>query len=349
MANHLGNVLVTVSDKKIGHDAGNGTIDYYNADVVTAQDYYVFGGQMPGRKYQQGTNSYRYGFNGKENDNEVKGEGNQYDYGFRIYDTRIGRFLSVDPLYKSFAMLTPYQFASNTPIAAIDLDGLEAKIVTTYSYINSKGTTIRRITENDVKNPYNLGKGVLNIAINYVTSNVANTEAKYTPQSFMSKVGDFFTGNFEGGKNEFGFILKGNSNGTSVDVGSDGVKFKETLDIGILLKVMSAVRDVTDEKSTITEFMTDKKIKGFYNIIKSTMKLGDVLSSDEEKLSTDKPKTVVQNKSARGKWQYSDQDGGANNLGNSTAIKPSNDPNTPDTMIITNHTPVPKPSKKKSY
>lgn len=33
--------------------------------------------------------------------------------------------MSVDPLSKKFAMLTPYQFASNRPIDGIDLDGLE--------------------------------------------------------------------------------------------------------------------------------------------------------------------------------------------------------------------------------
>jgi hypothetical protein len=33
--------------------------------------------------------------------------------------------LSVDPLTKSYPMLTPYQFASNRPINGIDLDGLE--------------------------------------------------------------------------------------------------------------------------------------------------------------------------------------------------------------------------------
>ena len=69
--------------------------------------------------------TYRYGFNGKENDNEVKGEGNQQDYGMRIYDPRVGGFLSVDPITKSYPMLTPYQFASNRPIDGIDLDGLE--------------------------------------------------------------------------------------------------------------------------------------------------------------------------------------------------------------------------------
>jgi len=45
----------------------------------------------------------------------------------RIIDNSANaRFLSVDPLAKNFAMLTPYQYASNSPMAHIDLDGLEA-------------------------------------------------------------------------------------------------------------------------------------------------------------------------------------------------------------------------------
>jgi hypothetical protein len=43
----------------------------------------------------------------------------------RVYDPRAGRFLIVDPLTKSYPKLTPYQFASNTPIEGIDLDGGE--------------------------------------------------------------------------------------------------------------------------------------------------------------------------------------------------------------------------------
>jgi len=85
---------------------------------------------MPGRKYSQANTKYRYGFNGKENDNEVKGEGNQQDYGMRIYDPRIGRFLSVDPIMDKYPFLTPYQFASNRCIQGIDLDGLEVFLVT---------------------------------------------------------------------------------------------------------------------------------------------------------------------------------------------------------------------------
>jgi RHS repeat-associated protein len=79
---------------------------------------------MPGRKYSAGT-GYRYGFNGKEEDDEVKGDGNFQDYGFRIYDVRVVRFISVDPLKKIYPELTPYQFASNRPIDGVDMDGLE--------------------------------------------------------------------------------------------------------------------------------------------------------------------------------------------------------------------------------
>ncbi|MET0638335.1 MAG: RHS repeat-associated core domain-containing protein, partial [Chitinophagaceae bacterium] len=126
LSNHLGNVLVTISDKKVAFDSdANGLIDFYESDVVGANDYYTGGMQMPGRKYQLGSTTYRYGFNGKENDNEVKGEGNQQDYGMRIYDPRSVRFLSVDPLQRQFPFYTPYQFAGNTPIQASDLDGLE--------------------------------------------------------------------------------------------------------------------------------------------------------------------------------------------------------------------------------
>jgi RHS repeat-associated protein len=82
---------------------------------------------MPGRSYSSGT-LYRYGFNGKENDNEVKGTGNQQDYGMRIYDPRVGRFLSVDHITNQFPYFSPYQYAGNTPIWATDLDGGEPDI-----------------------------------------------------------------------------------------------------------------------------------------------------------------------------------------------------------------------------
>ena len=84
----------------------------------------------PGRKYSAGS-SYRYAFNGKEKDKDIS-EGAQ-DYGMRIYDSRIAKFLSPDPLGRKYPELTPYQFASNTPVRAVDIDGLEAGIIS-YGY-----------------------------------------------------------------------------------------------------------------------------------------------------------------------------------------------------------------------
>ena len=98
------------------------------ADVATATDYAPFGMQLFGRTYSTGSGKYRYGFNGKERDVET-GSTTTYDYGFRIYNPALGRFLSVDPLINSYPFYTPYQFAGNKPINSIDLDGLEEKIV----------------------------------------------------------------------------------------------------------------------------------------------------------------------------------------------------------------------------
>ena len=98
----------------------------YSACYTSISDdsrYYPFGMIMPGRS---GGEDYRHGFNGKEQDPEVSGTGNQYDYGFRIYNPRLGRFLSVDALSGFYAAWTPYMFAQNRPIKAIDLNGLQA-------------------------------------------------------------------------------------------------------------------------------------------------------------------------------------------------------------------------------
>jgi RHS repeat-associated protein len=73
-----------------------------------------------------GQGKYRYGFNGKEKDDEVSGGGNDYDYGARIYNPRLGRFLSIDPLASDYPFYSPYLFAGNKPVMAVDIDGLEA-------------------------------------------------------------------------------------------------------------------------------------------------------------------------------------------------------------------------------
>jgi RHS repeat-associated protein len=122
LCNQLGNVLVTLNDKKLGVSSNNNTVDYYNPQIVSSQDYYPFGMLQPGRGYNAG--GYRYGFNGHEFSNEIKGVGNMYNADFWEYDPRLGRRWNIDPVVKEYE--SPYQAFENNPINLIDEDGLTA-------------------------------------------------------------------------------------------------------------------------------------------------------------------------------------------------------------------------------
>lgn len=67
------------------------------------------------------TSDYRYGFGGMELDNEIKGEGNSYDFGARFHDPRVGRWLSLDAVNKDHQ--SNYAYSSNNPIIFIDKGG----------------------------------------------------------------------------------------------------------------------------------------------------------------------------------------------------------------------------------
>jgi len=68
------------------------------------------------------------------------------DYGFGIYNPGLGKFLSVDPITADYPELTPFQFASNTPIAAVDMDGLESAVV-----IIPRGVNITERDKDDLR------------------------------------------------------------------------------------------------------------------------------------------------------------------------------------------------------
>ncbi len=72
---------------------------------------------MPGRSFS--STDYRYGFGGHEKDDEVKGSGNSLDFGARIYDPRIGRWLSLDPLAQLYSGWSPYNFVRGNPILSV--------------------------------------------------------------------------------------------------------------------------------------------------------------------------------------------------------------------------------------
>lgn len=127
---------------------------------------------MPGRSYVKAGADYRFGFNGKEQDPEgMGGGGSTYDYGFRIYNPQLGKFLSIDPLFKAYADLTPYQFAANMPIAAIDLDGLEADLAIYGS--DEEGSLTTYYTSSDI-NAFQARALLLHNSCNYEPVMVAS-------------------------------------------------------------------------------------------------------------------------------------------------------------------------------
>gem|GEM_PF-3848058 len=78
---------------------------------------------MPGR--HANTGDYRYGFQGQEMDDEVKGEGNSVNFKYRMHDPRVGRFFARDPLASQYPFYSPYQFSGNRLIDMVELEGLE--------------------------------------------------------------------------------------------------------------------------------------------------------------------------------------------------------------------------------
>ena len=148
LSNHLSNVLAVISDRKKGFGNINGNYAYFEALTLTAQDYYPFGMSLPGRTFN--TEGYKYSFNGKEED----AEWTKQDYGARMYDKLSGRFWSIDPLTAQYPWYTPYQFAGNTPIQAIDLDGLEPYRLA-YGFANNNNPKQNLFHSDNVINMYN--------------------------------------------------------------------------------------------------------------------------------------------------------------------------------------------------
>jgi RHS repeat-associated protein len=139
LSNHLGNVLTVISDRKIA-TVDNGVNIYYHAEIISYTDYYPFGAPM-----SQGTTDrtwsveeYRYGFNGKEE--EVEFIQDTYNFEARFYDGRLGKFLTVDPLWFKFPWQSSYCGLDNNPICLIDPDGMSTTNPSTDVTENDDGT-----------------------------------------------------------------------------------------------------------------------------------------------------------------------------------------------------------------
>lgn len=76
---------------------------------------------MPGRKFN--SNSYKYGYQGSEKDDEILGEGNAITTHYRGLDTRLGRWWSTDPKEDEMPWQSPYVSMDDNPVLNNDPNG----------------------------------------------------------------------------------------------------------------------------------------------------------------------------------------------------------------------------------
>jgi RHS repeat-associated protein len=127
LSNHLGNVLSTVSDRRLAVSSGS-VLAYYRADEKSYADYDPYGMLLPGR-FGGGFADQNFGFQGQLKDDQLHVmAGTSYAFEYRVHDSRVGRFLSVDPLAAKYSWNSPYAFAENRVIKFIELEGLETTL-----------------------------------------------------------------------------------------------------------------------------------------------------------------------------------------------------------------------------
>jgi len=90
-------------------------------NVVERNDYYPFGKSMTTGNTYPTTSSNRWKYNGKET--QTTGDVNWLDYGARMYDDVIGRFVKPDVCTEKYVSLSLYQYAANNPSCNIDVNG----------------------------------------------------------------------------------------------------------------------------------------------------------------------------------------------------------------------------------
>jgi RHS repeat-associated protein len=103
------------------------------------------------------SSNYRYGFQGQEMDNEIKGEGNSINYTYRMHDPRVGRFFAADPMEGYYPWNSPYAFSENNVISHVELEGLQRGRV-----FNNRSNTTR------LRNQSGINRQLYNQQYNYL-------------------------------------------------------------------------------------------------------------------------------------------------------------------------------------
>lgn len=235
------------------------------------------------------TGCHGFGFNGKEKVNEQYGEGNAYDFGARIYDPRIGRWLSRDPQASKYSHLSPYNFVDNSPLRYIDPNGEEILPVGNVAAVNTALQThwgnlfgANSQTTQALLNTFNAGSGTYSGDNNKDTRKAfrqAMNSDNLTPQQKVLARGYFRLITSDSKAYVSDFAMPPNSS-TILPVGAPGlggedyrfpaISYQQLLNQGGLTVINEG------QKGEQTDDFGEPFIKSTYSLINTTMTNGSL-------------------------------------------------------------------------